>query len=270
MIQCTRLTVTEPRTRRPPGVWCRPTNRRRDDRVRNDGAVQTALVTGASGQVGRRISSRLLEHGWRVRRFDLSEGDDLRDERAVREAAEGCEVLVHAGALAHDTAGTPGEIVSTNVLGTWHVLLAAEHCAAAKVIYFSSAQVFGLADGEGEPDYLPVDDRHPLRAARPYGMSKRLAEDMCDAWSSRTGITTIVLRPVMILDDAGVKLIAEAEAERGAFVHVDDVVQASLLAIDWGGSGHHRVTLCGPGDFDTTAAHDLLGWSPRPLWPTTK
>jgi hypothetical protein len=73
----------------------------------------------------------------------------------------------------------------------------------------------------------------------------------------------------MLLDDALLQLIAEAEAERGAFVHVDEVVPASLLAINWGGSGHHRVTLSGSGDFDTTAAHDLLEWSPRHIWPTT-
>lgn len=78
---------------------------------------------------------------------------------------------------------------------------AAEICAVSRVVYFSSAQVFGFAEGEGTPAYLPVDDAHPLRAARPHGMSKRLAEDMCAAWTSRTGIPTTVLRPVMILTD---------------------------------------------------------------------
>ncbi len=59
----------------------------------------------------------------------------------------------------------------------------------------------GFAEGEGLPDYLPVDDNHPLRAARPYALSKRLAEEMCAAWTARTGIPTIVLRPVMIVND---------------------------------------------------------------------
>ena len=49
---------------------------------------------------------------------------------------------------------------------------------------FSSAQVFGFAEGEGVPEYLPVDDDHPLRASRPYGLSKRLGEEMCAAWTS--------------------------------------------------------------------------------------
>ena len=133
--------------------------------------MSTALITGARGQVGRRIVDRLEQADWDARGFDLRSGDDVRDQDAVFDAAEGCEVIVHAAAIAHDSAGTPADIVSTNVLGTWHVLLAAERWRVSRVIYFSSAQVFGFAEGEGTPDYLPVDDSHPLRASRPYGMS---------------------------------------------------------------------------------------------------
>ena len=153
------------------------------------------------------------------------------------------------------------------MLGTWHVLLAAELVGVSRVVYFSSAQVFGFAEGEGEPLYLPVDDEHPIRASRPYGMSKRLAEEMCSAWTERTGIPTVVLRPVMILDDAGLESISPEDAQLGAFVHVDDVAAATLLSLTTGIEGHHRVTLCGPGPFDTTAATDLLGWRSTRNWP---
>ena len=229
--------------------------------------MRTALVTGASGQVGARLLDRLEATGWSARGFDIRAGDDLRDERAVLAAAAGCDAIIHAGAIAHDSAGTPAEIVSTNVLGTWHVLLAAERCRASRVVYFSSAQVFGFAEGEGAPDYLPIDDAHPLRAARPYGISKRLAEEMCSAWTSRTGIPTVVLRPVMILDDHGLTLIAASEAELGAFVHVEDVLDATVRALDAEVEGHIRVTLCGPGDFDTSLARETLGWKPLRSWP---
>lgn len=133
----------------------------------------------------------------------------------------------HAGAIAHDSAGSPADIVATNLMGTWHVLLAAERHAVARVVYFSSAQVFGFAEGEGEPAYLPVDDHHPLRAARPYGMSKRLAEEMCAAWTTRTGITTLVLRPVLILTDEGLVRGREADAELGSSVHIEDLMDAT-------------------------------------------
>jgi UDP-glucose 4-epimerase len=229
-------------------------------------AMRSVLLTGSSGRVGRPVDARLEEGGWAVRRFDLDHGDDLRDEAEVLAAAVGCEAIVHAGAIPHDSRGTPAEIVATNVLGTWHVLLAAELAQVRTVVAFSSAQVFGFAEGEGTPAYLPVDDAHPLRASRPYGMSKRLIEEMSSAWTARTGIATIVFRPVMILDDDALSTTLESDVELGAFVHVDDVVDATVRALEGDLRGHHRMTLCGPGPFDTTVARDLLGWTPRRDW----
>lgn len=228
--------------------------------------MRQVLVTGSDGLVGRALVGRLESEGWSVRAFDLSTGGDLRGEAAVLAATAGCQAVVHAGALAHDSRGTPAEIVATNVLGTWHVLLAAEAAAVDRVVHFSSAQVFGFAEGEGEPDYLPVDDSHPLRAARPYGMSKRLSEEMCEAWTSRTGIPSVVLRPVMILNDETLARTDPAAAEWGAYVHLDDVCDAVVKALGADVPRHSRMTLCGPGQFDTSAARDLLGWEATRGW----
>ncbi len=224
------------------------------------------LLTGSSGGVGRATRPVLEEAGWDVQPFDLACGQDLRDPQAVLDAMAGCSAVIHAGALAHDTAGSPADIVATNLLGTWHVLAAAEQHGLDRVVYFSSAQVFGFAEGEGTPAYLPVDDDHPVRAARPYGMSKRLAEQMCQAWTARTGIPTIVLRPVLILNDQNQAAYGPGTAELGAFVHVDDVAIAALRALTASLDGHHRLTLCGPGAFDTTRARAALAWTPTRTW----
>ena len=233
------------------------------------GGMPRVLLTGASGLVGRATTPGLEAAGWTVRSFDLVRGDDLRDEHRVDEATRGCAAVVHAGAIAHDTVGTPADIVATNVLGTWHVLLAAERHQVKRVLCFSSAQVFGFADGEGTPIYTPVDDAHPLRAARPYGMSKRLVEEMCAAWTARTNIPTVVLRPVMILDDAALSRIDPSTVDLGAFVHVDDVADAVVRALTAPVDGHVRMILCGPGAFDTSAARSNLGWLPSRTWPDT-
>jgi nucleoside-diphosphate-sugar epimerase len=229
--------------------------------------MPTVLVTGSEGQVGAATAARLARDGWAVRPFDLRTGGDLRDEESVHAAMAGCDAVVHAGAIAHDSRGTPAEIVAVNVLGTWHVLLAAEAHRVARVVYFSSAQVFGCAEGEGTPAYLPVDDAHPLRAARPYGMSKRLTEEMCEAWTSRTGIATVVLRPVMILSDEALARTDPGVAELGAFVHLDDVVEAVVKSLAVDVPAHSRLTLCGPGEFDTSAAARVLEWRPARNWP---
>lgn len=229
--------------------------------------MRTVLVTGSSGQVGRVVSTQLTDAGWSVISFDLLEGADLRDGEQVRAAARGCAAIVHAGAIAHDDAGSPDEIMATNVLGTWHVLSAAEHHGIDRVVAFSSGQVFGCAEGEGVPESVPIDDGHPLRAARPYGMSKRLVEQMCEIWSARTGSTTIVLRPVLILDDDGLARTTQRDVEYGAFVHVDDVASATVLALAPEVEGHVRMLLCGPGDFDASLARRTLGWAPTRFWP---
>src|ERR1700730_1719191 len=76
-------------------------------------------------------------------------------------------------------------------------------------------------------------------------MSKRLAEDLCAAWTSRTGIATIVLRAVMILADESLDCVTREEVELGAFVHVNDVGAATVLALAADLHGHVRLTLCG-------------------------
>ncbi len=91
-------------------------------------------------------------------------------------------------------------------------------------------------------------------------MSKRLAEEMCAAWTARTGIATVVLRPVMILTDESLATTPHAQLDLGAFVHVDDVADAVVKALGAAITGTARVTLCGPGEFDTSGAERVLGW----------
>jgi UDP-glucose 4-epimerase len=176
----------------------------------------------------------------------------------------GCSAIVHLGALPHDSAGTPKQIMAVNVLGTWHVLLAAEAAGVERVIHFSSGQALGIAEGERRPDYFPVDDRHPRRAMRPYGLSKRLAEDLCEGFSARTGIPSVSLRPMAVWEPGRYRQIEEQRAaqpetewepfwEYGAFVDVRDVASAVERAIEVPLTGHHRALLC---------AKDISGSAP--------
>jgi UDP-glucose 4-epimerase len=213
------------------------------------------LVTGHRGRVGLRVVEHLERCGHDVVGFDLAEGADLLDPAAVMRAASGVDAIVHLGALAHDTAGSPERIMAVNVLGTWHVLLAAEASGVARVIHFSSVQVLGIAGGERLPEYFPVDDDHPRRASRPYGVSKRLAEDLCETFTARTEVPTLALRPVAVW---GPENYALAETERaaqplsewlpyweyGAFVAVRDVAAAVEQALAVQLDGHRRALLC--------------------------
>ena len=113
--------------------------------------VGTVLVTGSSGKIGSHIVPALESRGDLVRRFDLTEGDDLRDPEAVAAAVTGCDVVVHAGALPQNAHVDPAAYTATNVDGTRHVLDAAERAGVERVIYFSSVWVFGYLDEGAEP-----------------------------------------------------------------------------------------------------------------------
>jgi len=208
--------------------------------------------------VGAPVAAHLKHLGHDVVGYDRLDGDDLLDSAAVRRTADGCAAVVHAAALAHDSAGSPEDIMAVNVLGTWHVLLAAEAAGARRVVYFSSGQVLGLAEGERLPDYFPVDDAHPRRAMRPYGLSKCLAEDLCAGFTARTGIPTVALRPAWVWDPGMYQRIeAQWQAdsasewtpawEYGQFVDVRDVAGAVRRALDVPLTGHHRMLLCAAG-----------------------
>jgi nucleoside-diphosphate-sugar epimerase len=221
------------------------------------------LVTGHRGNLGVPVAGHLERLGHDVIGFDRVDGMDLLDLAEVRRAAAGCAAVVHLGALAHDTAGSPEQIMAVNVLGTWHVLLAAEAAGVTRVIHFSSAQVFGIAEGERLPDYFPVDDAHPRRAMRAYGLSKCLAEDLCAGFTARTGIASLSLRPVWVWDPGQYQRIemqrrAEPRSEwepfweYGAFVDVRDVATAVEQALTVPLAGHHRALLCAA-DISATA-----------------
>ena len=152
-------------------------------------AGELQLVTGGAGFIGSNLVRRLAAQGARVRVFDnLSSGHlenlagleasvefvrgDLRDAAAVQAAARGVRNIFHVGALASVQASVddPAATHEINVTGTLNVLLAARAAGAARVVFSSSASVYG--DSPEMPkreDMLPA----PLTG---YALSKLAGE----------------------------------------------------------------------------------------------
>lgn len=209
------------------------------------------LLTGDRGRLGVAARALLAEAGHDVHGFDVDHGD-IRDAAAVRAALAGMDAVVHLAGLADDRAGTPEDVLTVNLLGTWNVLAGARAEGVGRVVYASSGKALGML--EREPDYLPVDDAHRGLPARPYGLSKWLAEEMCEVFTASTGISTICLRPVLVLDADGyerleglAELPAPASAAAwhlGVFVDVEDVAAAIVAAVECPDPGHARLLLC--------------------------
>lgn len=185
------------------------------------------LITGSSGLVGRAMTPALTAVGYRVRGFDpaattVDDRGDVRDAEALRAAVDGCDGVLHLGAVSRVVWGErePERCQAINVEGTRNVLLAA---AAAHtrpwVVVASSREVYGQAAT------LPVDEDAPRQPMNVYARSKVAAEQLAEA-ARRDGVRAAVVRLSNVygsaLDhrDRVVPAFARAAAH-GATIRVD-------------------------------------------------
>ena len=224
--------------------------------------MSKALVTGGAGFIGSNVARLLAEQGYDVLVLDnLSTGysenleglkhvrlveADVRDESAVKQAADGAEVIFHLAASVGNTRSieNPLEDSEVNVLGTLRVLEAARHTGARKVVCSSSAAIFG------ELKHLPINEEHPCEPDTPYGVSKLAAEKHCLAYAKLYELEAACLRyfnvygvnqrydaygnviPIFahyMLRDETLTIYGDGEQTRD-FVNVRDVARANLLA----------------------------------------
>ena len=145
--------------------------------------MSTALVTGGAGFLGCHIAQGLTEAGWSVRLLDVVEPagplpagqvftlGDVRDAETVREAIDGCDVVIDNAALVPITRAKLEGFRSVNV-GGCKVTLDAARAAGAYVVHISSTSIYGL------PSEMPVTEETPLAPFEPYGVSKAEAEHL--------------------------------------------------------------------------------------------
>ena len=139
----------------------------------------------------------------------------------------------------------------------------------------SSVDVLGCFMGQGVPEYLPIDDHHPVAPRGPYAWSKLAGEEMCAAFTRMTGAPTVCLRPPGVFTAETYAFIKAARAERaesewtpiweyGAFLDVRDLAAAVLAALKVPGlHGHHRLLVCA--NDISSAAEDSLTLAERLL-----
>lgn len=222
-----------------------------------------ALVTGASGFVGRHLVAHLQRSGDEVVECDRTDapgslGVDITDAPAVTALLDGLkpEVVYHLAGWA-DVGGSwksPVEAFRTNAEGTLNVLSAAIDAGVGRVLAVSSADVYG-AVAEAE---LPLTEDSPLRPASPYAASKVAADFLgLQAWLGR-GLPVLRVRAFNHLGPGQTdKFVAAALASRIArneeeggevvtignlsarrdFTDVRDVVRAYRLLMEHGSPG---------------------------------
>ena len=220
-----------------------------------------ALVTGGSGFIGSNVVQYLLSQGWEVRVIDdLSSGykinldglnvdfieGDINDKETVEKACIDIDVVYHLAACVGRQKSLDDPILDStaNLLGTINVLEGMRKNNVKRIVYSSSAAIFG------ELETLTIDENHPQNADSPYGVSKLAAEKMILSYSGIYGITGICLRyfniyginqrfdlygnviPIFanrIYSGEPVTIYGDGEQTRD-FINVKDVARANYLA----------------------------------------
>jgi nucleoside-diphosphate-sugar epimerase len=162
------------------------------------------VVTGGSGLAGRAVVDDLVEQGFDVMNVDLVASDgpapfrraDLEDLGQVYSCLRGAEAVVHFAAIPRPTLDVPEVVFRTNVMSAFNVLEAASALGITRVVSASSVSVLGFPFFERPfaPDYVPIDEAHPLLPQDAYALSKRIGEELADGFARRGRLTVVSLR----------------------------------------------------------------------------
>jgi UDP-glucose 4-epimerase len=221
------------------------------------------LVTGGAGFVGSGVVARLVGEGASVVVLDdFFTGRDenlnargglevvrgsVTDYELVRTVMTGCVAVVHQAARnIIVSTRNPREDFEVNVGGTLNVLLAAQEQGVERVVYASSASVYG------NPRYLPINEDDSVNVLSPYAVSKYSGENYCKAFYETYGLSTSAVRYSNVFGPgqssenpyAGVVAKFFEAAMRGDpprvhgdgeqtrdFTYIDDAVEATLLTL---------------------------------------
>jgi UDP-glucose 4-epimerase len=222
-------------------------------------------VTGGAGYIGSTLLKNLLDGGdgavsiddesigeyTPVREYYLGERaeyvhGDIRDLGLLLQVFRDVDAIAHLAALPGlvRCREHPEEAVSVNIFGTHQVLEAARRLDIPRVVFCSSAAVYG------EPEKLPVTEDHPLNPLNLYGVTKEAGEKLMNSYHHNHGLDTVNLRfgniygvglytrwdtviPKFVqqaLVGEPLTIYGEGDQSRD-FVHCHDITQAIILSL---------------------------------------
>jgi len=211
------------------------------------------LITGASGFIGGRLAQRLVSDGHQVRCLVRAGSDtaqlkqlgvelavgDLRSERSLARAVEGCNYVFHCGALVTDWATTQ-EIMQTNAHGTRSLLEASAGASVKRFIHFSTTDIYGHPNGD------TIDETHAATGfSNWYAQNKLHAEAEVRRAEAEHSLDAVILRPATVYGPGSREVVGEiARAIRSrsmllvgggravaGLCYVDNLIDAAVLAL---------------------------------------
>ena len=152
-------------------------------------SVETVLESGADVVVFDDFSSGRRDNLCAHARLEIVEGD-VRDRSAVSSAMLGCTHVLNLAAQVSVSASIedPGASAERNIVGFANVLDCARRHGVQRVVFASSAAVYG------EPRALPLSEQSPTAPMSPYGLEKLVNEQQAALFEKLFGVSTLALR----------------------------------------------------------------------------
>ncbi len=204
------------------------------------------IVTGSSGLVGSHLVLALSEEGAEVIPIDIRQGINITNWEQVKDYND-IDIIYHLAAKTYIPAiiENPRETYLANLAGTVNMLELGRKNKVQNFI-FASSYVYG------HPEYIPIDEGHPINPTNPYSRSKNLGEELCHAYYADYGIRCVIIRAFNIYGEGqgeeflipsilkqverGIIVLKDPEPRRD-FVYIDDAVAAYIEAGKYTGSG---------------------------------
>lgn len=287
------------------------------------------LFTGGSGKAGKHIIPYLVDKGHRVVNVDLKALDHPGVDNLIADITDSGQMfnvmtsyanfdeldpgtgvprfdaVVHFAAVPRILINPDNETYRVNVMGTYNVMEAAVKLGIRKVIFASSETTYGVcfADGERKPEYIPIDEEHPVVPEDSYAMSKVVNEATGRSFQRRSGFDVYGIRINNVIEPHEYEqnfpaYIADPDLRRRnifAYIDVRDLGEMLDCMLKTDGLGYqifnasnddHSVALSTPeiaeryyqgveqkrdmGEFETFYSNEkakrLLGWKPVHGW----
>ncbi|MEM3245913.1 MAG: NAD-dependent epimerase/dehydratase family protein [Candidatus Micrarchaeaceae archaeon] len=228
----------------------------------------TVLITGSSGFIGSHVVAEAIKNGYKVKGLDIADPKqnggfefvraDIRDKKAVSDAMEGVDYVVHLAAITSvvEFEKDPVTCFDININGFLNVLSAALKNNVKKVVYASSSAVY---TGKHFSEELPIDY---MKQNNPYSQSKLINEMHAQYFMHSKGLKCIGLRFFNVFGEGenekgqyasivtqfmknkanGEPLIVYGDGLQARdFIYVDDVAKITLLLLKKADSGVYNV-----------------------------
>lgn len=213
----------------------------------------TALLTGASGFIGSRLSERLAtEEGVYVRAMvrNLKKAEwlqkfpleivqaDLLDLDALRKAVRGCDLVFHCAAMVRET-GDRKVFYQTNIEGTKNILKASIEAGVKKFIHFSSVAVYGMNPPNQVDEATPYQPCGNLYCDTKIGGEKAVWDvyhegkipvvviQPANVYGPRSNAWA--LRPIKLIQ-SGQMILINGGVGLCNYVYIDNLIDATILA----------------------------------------